>query len=79
MMTDKFDMVAKTFLGLEGVLADELRTLGAEDVTEGNRVVAFKGDKETLYRANFSNHSSSYNQAAPMNCMNSSKRSIGSN
>ena len=53
MMTDKFDMVAKTFLGLEGVLADELRALGAEDVTEGNRVVYFKGDKEILYRANF--------------------------
>ena len=53
MMTDKFDMVAKTFLGLEGVLADELRTLGAEEVTEGNRVVYFKGDKEMLYRANF--------------------------
>lgn len=53
MMTDKFDMVAKTFLGLEGVLADELRALGAEDVNEGNRVVYFKGDKEMLYRANF--------------------------
>ena len=53
MMTDKFEMVAKTFLGLEGVLADELRALGAEDVTEGNRVVSFTGDKETLYRANF--------------------------
>ena len=53
MMTDKFDMVAKTFLGLEGVLANELRALGAEDVTEGNRVVSFKGDKEMLYRANF--------------------------
>ena len=53
MMTDKFDMVAKTFLGLEGVLADELRALGAEDVNEGNRVVSFKGDKEMLYRANF--------------------------
>ncbi|MBR5726485.1 MAG: RNA methyltransferase [Muribaculaceae bacterium] len=52
-MTEKFDMVAKTFLGLEGVLADELRALGAENVTEGNRVVAFKGDKEMLYRANF--------------------------
>ena len=52
-MTDKFDMVAKTFLGLEGVLADELRALGAEDVAEGNRVVSFKGDKEMLYRANF--------------------------
>lgn len=53
MMTDKFDMVAKTFLGLEGVLADELRAMGAEDVIEGNRVVSFKGDKEMLYKANF--------------------------
>ena len=53
MMTDRFDMVAKTFLGLEGVLADELRALGAEDVTEGNRVVYFKGDKEMMYKANF--------------------------
>ena len=53
MMNDRFDMVAKTFLGLEGVLADELRAMGAEDVTEGNRVVYFKGDKEMLYRANF--------------------------
>ena len=46
MMTDKFDMVAKTFLGLEGVLADELRAMGAEEVTEGNRVVSFRGDKD---------------------------------
>ena len=53
MMTDKFDMTAKTFLGLEGVLADELRALGAQDVAEGNRVVYFKGDKEMLYKANF--------------------------
>ena len=53
MMPDKFNMTAKTFLGLEGVLADELRALGAEDVTEGNRVVYFKGNKEMLYRANF--------------------------
>jgi putative N6-adenine-specific DNA methylase len=53
MMTVKFDMVAKTFLGLEGVLADELRAMGADEVTEGNRVVSFKGDKEMLYRANF--------------------------
>ncbi len=52
-MTEKFDIVAKTFQGLEGVLADELRALGAEDVTEGRRMVAFTGDKAMLYRANF--------------------------
>jgi len=52
-MSEKFDMLAKTFLGLEGVLADELRSLGATDVTEGNRAVMFTGDKAMLYRANF--------------------------
>ena len=52
-MTEKFDMVAKTFQGLEGVLADELCKLGAEDVTQGTRMVAFTGDKAMLYRANF--------------------------
>lgn len=45
-------MVAKTFQGLEAVLADELRALGAEDVTPGKRMVAFRGDNALLYRAN---------------------------
>ncbi|MBQ9219306.1 MAG: RNA methyltransferase [Muribaculaceae bacterium] len=52
-MTEKFEMVAKTFQGLEGVLADELRALGADNVLEGVRMVSFEGDKELLYRANF--------------------------
>lgn len=46
-------MVAKTFRGLEGVLAEELRNLGAADVTPGNRMVSFRGDQEMLYKANF--------------------------
>ncbi len=53
-MTEKFEMVAKTFKGLEGVLADELRALGAADVSEGIRMVSFSGDKEMMYKANFS-------------------------
>lgn len=52
MNTDTFDMVAKTFQGLEEVLADELRALGAEDVTPGRRMVAFRGDKALMYKAN---------------------------
>lgn len=48
-----FEMIAKTFQGLEGVLAKELVALGAEDVTEIRRGVSFRGDKEMLYRANF--------------------------
>lgn len=53
-MSETFEMVAKTFQGLEGVLSDELNALGAQDVTQGRRMVSFKGDKELMYRANFS-------------------------
>ncbi len=45
-------MVAKTFQGLEAVLADELRALGAEDVAPGKRMVSFRGDLALMYRAN---------------------------
>lgn len=51
-----FEIIAKTFMGLESVLAAELTELGAKDVKEGRRMVSFKGDKEMLYRANFSLH-----------------------
>lgn len=46
-------IIAKTFQGLEEVLAKELTTLGANDIEIGNRMVSFTGDKEMLYRANF--------------------------
>ncbi|MDE6229837.1 MAG: RNA methyltransferase [Muribaculaceae bacterium] len=52
MNTDKFDMVAKTFQGLEEVLAEELRNLGAENVEPGRRMVSFQGDKAMMYKAN---------------------------
>ncbi len=51
-MADTFDMIAKTFFGLEGVLADELERLGASDVRPGRRMVSFRGDLSLLYRAN---------------------------
>lgn len=51
-MNDNFEMVAKTFQGLEDVLAEELRNLGAENVEPGRRMVSFEGDLEMLYRAN---------------------------
>lgn len=52
MNSDKFDMVAKTFHGLEDVLAKELQALGAEEIESGRRMVSFKGDKALLYKAN---------------------------
>ena len=46
-------MIAKTFQGLEEVLAKELTDLGANNIQIGRRMVSFTGDKEMLYRANF--------------------------
>jgi putative N6-adenine-specific DNA methylase len=46
-------MLAKTFKGLEEVLAKELVELGANDVQIERRAVSFTGDKRMLYMANF--------------------------
>ena len=45
-----FLMLAKTFKGLEEVLAQELIELGANDVQLERRAVSFRGDKALLYR-----------------------------
>ena len=50
------ELIAKTFMGLEPVLAKELTALGANDVKVGRRMVSFTGDKEMMYRANFQLH-----------------------
>ncbi len=47
------NLIAKTFQGLEPILAQELTELGASDIQIGRRMVSFSGDKEMLYRANF--------------------------
>ena len=55
-MEQEFELIAKTFMGLEPVLAKELTQLGANNVQIGRRMVSFTGDKELMYRANFSLH-----------------------
>ena len=45
-------MLSKTFQGLEEVLAEELRGIGAENVRPGRRMVAFEGDLSIMYKAN---------------------------
>lgn len=45
-------MIAKTFKGLEEVLAKELVDLGASDVQIERRAVSFKGNKAMMYKAN---------------------------
>ena len=52
-MEQTFEMIAKTFQGLEEVLAAELTALGADNIQMGRRMVSFTGDKEMLYRTNF--------------------------
>lgn len=52
MNTEKFEIVAKTFQGLEDVLAEEIKQLGGENVETGRRMVSFTGDKTLLYKAN---------------------------
>ena len=47
------ELIAKTFQGLEPLLAQELTELGASDIQIGRRMVTFTGDKEMMYRANF--------------------------
>ena len=46
-------MLAKTFKGLEEVLARELVELGANNIQIERRAVSFTGDKRMLYTANF--------------------------
>ena len=50
---EEFELIAKTFQGLEEVLAKELTALGANNIEIGRRMVSFSGDKEMMYRANF--------------------------
>ena len=52
-MNQEFELIAKTFQGLEEVLAQELTELGAANIEIGRRMVSFTGDKAMMYRANF--------------------------
>lgn len=45
-------MVAKTFAGLESILAKELQDLGAGNIQPGVRSVTFEGDLGFMYKAN---------------------------
>lgn len=52
----EFELIAKTFMGLEPVLAQELTQLGANNVQTGRRMVSFTGNQEMMYRANLQLH-----------------------
>ena len=44
--------IAKTLLGLEGVLTQEIKSLGGKKVKQLNRAVEFEGDLSLLYKTN---------------------------
>ena len=49
---DNYKMLAKTFEGLEEVLAKELTDIGAQNVQILRRAVSFEGDVKVMYEAN---------------------------
>lgn len=62
--------IAKTFQNLEPVLAQELEVLGAKNIQQENRAVAFSGDQTLLYKANLHLHTALkiLNPIASFNC-----------
>ncbi len=48
-----FQFTAKTFFGLESVLAQELKAMNLRDVEPLKRAVRFKGSLEDMYRVNY--------------------------
>jgi len=54
MNTDNLQIQIKTFFGLEGVLAEEVKKLGGKKVEAKNRAVTCEGDLGFLYKLNYS-------------------------
>lgn len=50
----EYTQVAKTYYGMEPILAQELTNLGANNVEIGRRMVSYTADKAFMYRANLS-------------------------
>jgi putative N6-adenine-specific DNA methylase len=49
-----FQLVAKTSSGLEQVLANEVKAIGGQNITLGNRAVFYEGDLNIIYKSNYS-------------------------
>ena len=60
---ENFTLIAKTFQGLEEILAKELTTLGAENVEIGKRMVSFTADKHDVPCQLLTAYSSTHSQA----------------
>lgn len=49
----EYKLIAKTFSGLEDVLAKEVKRIGGQNVRRGNRAVFYEGDLELIYKSNY--------------------------
>lgn len=48
----QFNLIAKTFFGLEEVLAGEIEKIGGENIEVGRRMVKYTGNMSVLYKSN---------------------------
>ncbi|WP_297089571.1 class I SAM-dependent RNA methyltransferase [uncultured Draconibacterium sp.] len=49
----EYSLIAKTFAGLEDVLAKEVKRIGGKNVRRGKRAVFYNGDLELIYKSNY--------------------------
>ncbi len=50
---ENYQLIAKTFAGLEPVLAGEITRIGGRHVKQGRRAVFYEGDLKVIYRSNY--------------------------
>jgi putative N6-adenine-specific DNA methylase len=50
---EKYKLIAKTFAGLETVLANEIKSIGGSNITPGRRAVFYEGNLEMIYKSNY--------------------------
>jgi putative N6-adenine-specific DNA methylase len=50
---EKYNLIAKTFSGLEPVLAREIKNIGGQNINQGRRAVFYEGNKELIYKSNY--------------------------
>ncbi len=49
----EYNLIAKTSVGLEQVLAEEVEKIGGKNIELGNRAVFYNGNLELIYRSNY--------------------------
>ncbi len=50
---EAYKLTAKTFSGLEPVLAEEIKRIGGKNIRQGRRAVFYEGNLEVIYRSNY--------------------------